>query len=81
MKNETTASDPLDWHTHARRYLDRLGLAEWQSQGSPVPKRAGSARYCPTDYHRNLIDALNRNDEVAFKSMKMLEGYASAVGH
>ena len=73
----------MEWHSAAKRYLERLGMAEWNSQGRPIPsgkRYQFGRRYVPSDYHRELIDCLNRNDEQAFKARKMLEGYASAVG-
>lgn len=70
-----------DWQIPARRYLERLGIAEWRAQGKPIPtRRSPFVRYCPSDYHVRLIDALNQNDEEQFKAIKMLEGYASKVG-
>ena len=79
-----TSSDvSLDWHSSAKRYLERLGKAEWEAQGRPQPKGRGKhrvQRYVPSEYHRSLIDALNRNDEHEFKRLKMLEGYSSELG-
>lgn len=68
----------MDWNVAARRYLERLGQAEYQVQRKAT--RAKTFRYSPSDYHRDLIDLLNRNDEHGFKALKMLQGYASALG-
>ena len=77
----------LDWQGPARRYLERLGMAEWEAQGRPVPKPKGSGvkgatrgRYCPSEYHTNLIGFLDRNDESGFKALKLEQGYSTAVG-
>ncbi len=71
----------LEWHSPAKRYLERLGLAEWLGQRNAIKGRVPkSFRYSPSPYHRALIDCLNRNDEEGFKALKGLEGYASAVG-
>lgn len=74
------ADSSLHWHTAAKNYLTRLAHAEWISQGKPIPKRKNSKRYVPSDYYRSLMECLNRNDEQQFKAIKMLEGYASAIG-
>lgn len=73
----------LEWHSAAKRYLERLGAAEWKSQGEPKPRGRYPRRqsgYVPTEYHRSLIEFLNKNDEEGFKALKLQEGYASAVG-
>jgi hypothetical protein len=76
-------SDNMNWHSAAKDYLARLGEGEWRAQGCPVPKeRKGKLygpRFCPSDYMCSLIDCLNKNDEEAFKALKMLQGYASSV--
>ena len=79
----TKQDEPVDlsWHSAAKRYLERLGHAEWVAQGQPVPRgKRGKQRYIPTDYHRDLIACLDRNDEHGFKSLKLEQGYASALG-
>lgn len=74
-------ADNMEWHTAAKQYLERLGRAEWIQQGKPMGGKGRYARrYCPSDYHRQLIECLNRNDEMGFKSLKMETGYASAIG-
>jgi hypothetical protein len=73
----------LAWHTAAKVYLARLGMAEWIAQGRPVPsgrRYQFGRRYVPSEYHQDLIGCLNRNDEHGFKGLKLLSGYASAVG-
>ena len=68
------------WHTAAQAYLARLGYAEWLTQGSPVPtKRKPHNRFVPSEYMRDLIDCLNRNDENGFKARKMLNGRDTAL--
>lgn len=75
------------WQSAARRYLERLGKAEWEAQGRPVPnprtagvKNARRGRFAPSEYHRQLVELLGRNDEEGFKALKSLEGYASDLG-
>lgn len=68
----------LDWHTAAKDYLIRLGAAEYAQQQRT--SRRIKFRYEPSQYHRDLIDQLNRDDEEGFKGLKMLQGYASALG-
>ena len=67
-----------NWQGAARSYLDRLGLAEYQAQRAAAKKR--KFRYCPTQYHRDLVYLLGKNDEEGFKARKMLEGYGSKLG-
>lgn len=67
----------MTWHAAAKQYLERLGYAEWQAQKNPKRKKQ---QYVPSDYHRALIDCLNRDDENGFKALKMLQGYNSALG-
>lgn len=72
--------DETHWHTAAQAYLARLGRAEWIAQGKPVPtRRSPHRRFCPSDYMRALISCLDRNDEEAFKAIKIEQGYASAL--
>ncbi len=68
----------LDWHSSVKRYLERLGLAEYQAQ--KLAAKGKKFRYSPSEYHRELIDLLNKNDEQGFKGLKMLSGFASALG-
>lgn len=73
----------MNWHTSAKAYLDRLCSAEYAHQRAAHlkrGKRASTFRYAPSEYVRELIDCLDRNDEETFKARKMLEGYASAAG-
>ena len=66
------------------RYLERLGRAEYEAQlraHLKAGRRRSTMRYCPSQYHIDLIDALQRDDEEAFKAIKGLRGYASEVGH
>ncbi len=73
--------DDMAWHSAAKEYLARLGREEWIAQGCPVPtKRRPHNKFSPSEYMRALIDCLNKNDEEAFKAIKMREGYASAAG-
>jgi hypothetical protein len=73
--------DYMEWHIAANKYLARLGQDEWKAQGSPIPtKRNKQNRFAPSEYMLSLIDCLNRNDEKAFKALKMLSGYNSASG-
>lgn len=60
-----------DWQSPARAWLDKRAFAEWEAQGRPRPKRGRGRRYCPPDWQRDAIDALNRNDEEAFKAIKL----------
>jgi hypothetical protein len=76
MTNETYAA--------AQNYLARLGQAEYQA-GIRVHLKAGrkrsTYRHSPSEYHRDLVDLLGRDDEHAFKVLKGEQGYASVVGH
>ena len=73
--------DDMEWHGPAKAYLKRLGEAEWKSQGCPIPdKYRRERRFCPSQYMRELIECMNRNDQEGFKARKMLEGYASKIG-
>jgi hypothetical protein len=68
----------LDWHSPAKRYLERLGLAEYRAWKATKPRKRD--RFAPSEYHRALIDCLNRNDEAGFKTLKLETGYASVIG-
>lgn len=75
-------NDDMEWHIHAKKYLARLGDAEYAQQKKAHLKKGrkeSTFRYSPSEYHRELISYLNENDEEAFKVRKMLSGYASAV--
>ena len=70
------------WWVSASAYLDRLGASEHKQQISQHLKAGRSRstyRYNPSDYHRDLVEALGRKDEEGFKRIKMLSGYASAL--
>ena len=72
----------MNWHKHAKSYLDRLAQAEYKAQKAQHLKARRSVktfRYGPTDYHRDLVDYLTNDNEEAFKALKMLQGYASAL--
>lgn len=73
-------NDNMSWHAAAKEYLTRLCREEWIQQGCPVPKRANSRKYIPSDYVRQLVDCLNKNDEERFKAIKSLQGYCSVIG-
>jgi hypothetical protein len=73
-------SDLTFWHVAAQVYLKRLGEAEYTAQRKSHKGAAKKFRFFPSDYMRDLIAAMGRNDEEGFKAQKMLEGYASRVG-
>lgn len=68
-----------EWQTSARAYLERLASAEYGLQ-KRLSKKKKSFRYAPSAYHQDLIQLLDQNDEAGFKSLKMLQGYANALG-
>lgn len=73
----------MNWHNAAKQYLERLGLGEYEEQLAQHVKARRSKntfRYCPTDYHSQLIELLGQDDEEEFKALKMLQGYASGIG-
>jgi hypothetical protein len=72
------ASTP-GWTTHCRPYVDRVCAAEYEQQ-KRASKGRKSFRYSPSDYARQLIEYMDQDDEEGFKSLKMLQGYSSAVG-
>lgn len=73
----------MQWQSAAQDYLARLGAAEYGA-GLRLHVKAGrrrsTYRHNPSDYHRQLVADLGRDDENGFKSHKMLEGYASIIG-
>ena len=77
------AEQSRDWQSSAQNYLARLGQSEYQA-GLRAHVKAGRRRstykHNPSQYHRDLVDRLGRNDEEGFKSLKGLQGYASKVG-
>jgi len=60
------------------RYLERLGAAEYKAFG--LGRKRGKPQFSPSDYHRALVTLLGARDEEGFKSLKMLQGYNSALG-
>lgn len=72
-----------DWFKHAQAYLQRLGQAEYQSGLRAHVKQGRSPktyRHNPSEYHRELVDLLGKDDEHGFKSLKGMSGYSSSVG-
>ena len=70
----------LEWHVAAKRYLERLGREEHAQQLAAHLKRRrreSTFRYCPSEYHRELIRCLEEDDEERFKAIKGEWGYAS----
>ncbi len=67
-----------------QNYLQHLGAAEYQA-GLHAHLKAGrkrsTYRHNPSQYHRDLVDLLGRDDEEAFKALKGEQGYAHAIGH
>jgi len=61
-------------------YLKHLCAAEYNKQRTMYKGRANKFRYTPSDYVRELITCLDKDDEAAFKALKMLQGYSSALG-
>ncbi len=71
-----------DWYVHAQRYLHRLGALEYQvGLAAHVKQRRSPKTYHhdPSQYHRNLVELLHRNDEEGFKALKGEQGYASVL--
>lgn len=73
----------MSWHRAAQSYLERLATAEYMAARA-VHVRAGRAastyRYSPSEYHRELVGLLGKDDEHGFKALKMEQGYACAIG-
>jgi len=72
-----------NWQQAAQSYLARLGNAEYAERLHAHKKRgrlAKTYRHNPSEYHRALVELLGQNDEAGFKSLKMLQGYASDLG-
>lgn len=66
-----------NWQSLVQPYMTRLGAAEYAAQ-----KRAAKGkkfRFSPSEYMRSLISCMDRDDEEGFKSLKLREGYSSAV--
>jgi hypothetical protein len=88
LLSDTTGAEPdpsrTAWQVTARRYLERLGAAEYAQQKAQWLKRGRKAttlRYTPSHYNRDLITCLNTNDEERFKALKGLKGQRSALQH
>lgn len=65
------------WQSLVQPYMVRLGAAEYAAQ-----KRAAKGkkfRFSPSEYMRSLILCMDRDDEEGFKSLKLEQGYSSAV--
>jgi hypothetical protein len=62
----------------ARAYLARLGAAEYGEYLARRQPRKGD-RYSPSEYHRELIELLNRGDEEGWKYRKMINHEDSAL--
>jgi hypothetical protein len=72
-----------DWGGAAQAYLARLGRAEWEAFRKGRIVRTHSRwpqQFHPSPYHVQLMELLGKNDEEGFKALKMLQGYASAIG-
>lgn len=67
-----------NWDISARRYLERLGDAEYAA--FLATRKRKRDRYSPSAYHRDLIEYLNAGDEEMFKYLKLLRGRDSALG-
>lgn len=61
-----------------QRYLERLGAAEYRA--FVARRKRTTDRYSPSAYHRELVTLLGQRDELGFKQLRQLEGYASALG-
>jgi hypothetical protein len=73
----------MSWQSSAQEYLQRLASAEYEA-GVAAHKKKGrkpnTYRHDPSQYHRDLVDLLSKDDEHGFKALKALQGYASALG-
>lgn len=92
MQLPEKAAQAANWskasYRAASEYLERLAAAEFQAalavwrqkdKRRPLPK--GRSIYSPTPYHAELVRLLGQaGGEEAFKALKALEGYASALG-
>lgn len=66
-----------DWHRSAQTYLARLGAAEYDAFLNGGGKQG---QYVPSEYMRDLIEALGDDDENEFKGLIRLRGSDSALG-
>lgn len=70
-----------NWQAAAQDYLQTLAQAEYNiGKANSRRKRRKTYKHDPSDYHRDLVELLGKNDEEGFKALKMLRGYASALG-
>lgn len=79
MKEEQSMTN---WKPAAKRYLERLGFAEYKAQLTAHRKRGRkqtTMRYTPSAYHEDLIKFLNDDNEEGFKATKTFQGYAEAL--
>jgi len=63
-----------DWWSPGQRWLEQEALKESASQKRAWVKSGRSAntfRYNPPQWHRNAVEALERNDEETFKAIKL----------
>jgi hypothetical protein len=67
-----------DWMGAAQRYLARLGAAEYQQ--FLAQRKRKTERYAPSPYHATLCNLLGKDDEQGYKSVKLEQGYCSALG-
>lgn len=72
--------DDTEWMIAAQAYLQRLGRQEYLTQRKAHKGPASKFRFHPSQYMRDLITCMGRNDEEGFKARKMLEGYSSSIG-
>ena len=66
-----------------QNYLTRLGIDEYQAgiqSHIKSGKRRSTYRHNPSQYHRDLVKCLGRDDEVSFKILKREQGYSSVLG-
>jgi hypothetical protein len=73
----------VEWQSAAQAYLARLALAEMRA-GRIAHRKSGrkesTYRHNPSQYHRDLVALLGRNDEEGFKALKLAQGYAHELG-
>jgi hypothetical protein len=71
------------WWGPAQSYLNRLAMAEYKVALAAHLKRGRKKhtyQHNPSDYHRQLVELLGKDDEEGFKALKMLQGYSSVLG-
>lgn len=72
-----------DWWCAGQDYLRRLCQVEYASQMREHVRRKRSKntfRYNPSEYVRELVEFLGKNDEEGFKALKLEQGYTSHLG-